>query len=117
MNDLIRRKDVEQMLASIGGCDATEEYERGFDDAIDLALSELREVKSVDRWIPCSERLPEYTSNYLVTVIIGSEFGAFKSVRSAIYNIKTGWHIDKENNEIILDVIAWKELSKPWEGE
>ena len=47
-NDLVYRKDVEQMLARIGGCDATEEYERGFDEAIDAALDELRKVKAAD---------------------------------------------------------------------
>lgn len=45
-NDTVYRKDVEQMLANIGGCDASEEWERGWDEAIDTALDELRKVKS-----------------------------------------------------------------------
>lgn len=69
----------------------------------------------VGEWIPCSERLPEDTSNYLVTVMIGSPFGAYKEVRSAIYNIKTGWYVYKNTDEVVA-VIAWKEPSEPWEG-
>lgn len=57
MNDLIRRKDVEQMLTALGGCDASDEESRGWDNAIDAAMEGLRKIESADRWIPCSERL------------------------------------------------------------
>lgn len=116
-NDLVYRKDVEQMLASIGGCDATEEYERGFDDAIDVALSELREVKSVDRWIPCSERLPK--NNYdTVLVFLDS-----KIYDIAIWHSEYGfrpWYAGFFNEsppEWDACVTAWQPLPEPWEGE
>lgn len=40
-NDLIRRKDVEQMLKDLGGCDASDEESRGWDKAIDAAMEGL----------------------------------------------------------------------------
>ena len=46
MNDLIRRKDVEQMLTALGGCDASDKEAAGWDKAIDAALEGLRKVES-----------------------------------------------------------------------
>lgn len=58
-NDLIKRSDVEKMLTALGGCDASDEESRGWDNAIDAAMEGLRKVESAGRWIPCSEKLPE----------------------------------------------------------
>lgn len=70
MNDLIKRSDVEKMLSSIGGCDATEEWERGWDEAIDTALNELRKVKAADRWIqPILEGLENIAKKHPYKVI------------------------------------------------
>lgn len=92
-----------------------------FIDGIESMYEIIRELvkrqQKVDEWIPCNKQLPKYTSDYSVTVMIASPFGAFKTVRSALYNIKTGWCIDKRSDEIISDIIAWKEPSAPWEGE
>lgn len=46
MNDLIRRKDVEQMLTALGGCDASDKEAEGWDNAIDAAMDGLRKVES-----------------------------------------------------------------------
>ena len=59
MNDLIRRKDVEQMLTALGGCDASDKEAEGWDKAIGAAMEGLRNVESADKWIPYSERLLE----------------------------------------------------------
>lgn len=71
MNDLIMRKDVEQILKDLGGCDASDKEAAGWDKAIDAALEGLRKIESADRWIPCSERLPEQgvmnSTDYTVT--------------------------------------------------
>lgn len=71
MNDLIRRKDVEQMLKDLGGCDASDEESRGWDKAIDAAMEGLRKVEVANRWIPCSERLLKQgvmnSTDYIVT--------------------------------------------------
>lgn len=68
-----------------------------------------------DGWIPCSERLPEYTDNYNVTVGIGSMLGYFEEVRTYRYEIFNGknpyrkWIIPNNANEIV-NVIAWQNL-------
>ena len=49
MNDLIMRKDVEQMLKDLGGCDASDKEAAGWDKAIDAAMEGLRKIESADR--------------------------------------------------------------------
>lgn len=44
--DLVWRRDVYEMLNGIGGCDAEDEYFKGWDKAIDGAISELDKVPS-----------------------------------------------------------------------
>ena len=83
---------------------------------IDEIIKYVQKMPKVGEWIPCSERLPKYTSNYLVTVMIGSPFGSYKEVRSAIYNTKTGWCVYESADEIA-NVIAWAESPEPWKGE
>lgn len=62
--------DAQKMLSSIGGCDATEEWERGWDEAIDTALNELRKVKAADRWIqPILEGLENIAKKHPYKVI------------------------------------------------
>ena len=51
MDDLIKRSDVEQMLTALGGCDASDEESRGWDNAIDAAMEGLRKVESANEWI------------------------------------------------------------------
>lgn len=47
-NDLIKRSDVEQMLAALGGCDASDKEAEGWDKAIDAAIIGLEELDSAN---------------------------------------------------------------------
>lgn len=40
-DELIRKSDVYEMLHSLGGCDADNQYDRGWDDAVSNAIEEL----------------------------------------------------------------------------
>lgn len=51
MNDLIMRKDVEQILKDLGGCDASDKEAAGWDKAIDAAIIGLEELDSANEWI------------------------------------------------------------------
>lgn len=107
MNDLIRRKDVEQMLTALGGCDASDKEAAGWDKAIDAAMEGLRKVESADGWIPCNEKLPNFGVDVEVTTNNGERF---------IGHYAGGCWYDSITGDYI-QVKAWKEPSDPWEGE
>lgn len=71
-------------------------------------LAELQERREADRWIPVSERLPEESNFYLVT--IADKYTTY--VNTLFFMISTAdmWEHDKR-------VIAWKPLPKPYESE
>ena len=108
-NDLIRRKDVEKMLTELGGCDASEEWERGWDEAIDAALDGLRKVESVNKWVPFTFdengrfdcRIPDKGEEVLLSD--GEE------VWLEVFGCdKEGYYLGS------LDGVAWMPLPKPW---
>lgn len=69
----------------------------------------------VGEWIPCSERLPEKTSSYLVTTIAADAFGKpYYVMDVALYNIIYGWTL---NNKKCEEIFAWQPLPEPWGGE
>lgn len=46
MNDYIRRKEVYQKLHDAGGCDASDEWSKGYDAAIDVAIEIIENMPS-----------------------------------------------------------------------
>ena len=117
-NDTVYRKDVEQMLAELGGCDASEEWERGWDKAIDAAMEGLRKVESADKWILCSERLPDEGKE----VLISYDYDSFdiEMTPKRYLGVMIGYYEDSEwwsSDEWTDGVTAWYPLPEPWEGE
>lgn len=74
------------------------------------SIEELQERREADRWIPVSERLPEQTTAYLVTIKFSEDYEECIMTDTVIYNTKYGWNTVDE-------VIAWKPLPKPYESE
>lgn len=70
-------------------------------------LSIINEQPKVAEWIPCSERLPKTSQDLEVTCKNGGRFVAY-------YTGKNWYHCI---TNAVVDVIAWKEPSEPWEGE
>lgn len=90
MSDLINRQDAIAI--------ATQEGAYGY-----ISAQELAEMPSAQRWIPCSERLPEEARSYLVT---NSKWGAWCVDRDMFID----GHWAKND-----DVIAWMPLPEPYE--
>jgi hypothetical protein len=90
-------------------------------DRVQDAIQRIKNAPTIDSygtWIPCSERLPEYTDEYNVTLGIASEFGYFKKVTTlrfeSIKGKESRWVIPK--NEVCR-VIAWMPLPEPYREE
>lgn len=67
------------------------------------------------QWIPTSERQPEHTGDYLVTMGINYDgAGMFDCIRVASYNICFGWGLYEKNDTHTLfgEITAWAELPK-----
>lgn len=71
---------------------------------------------TVDMWIPCSERLPNESDYYLVTII--NPFGE-KEVCVIWFAYKADYYGVSEWRELTDDdtVLAWMPLPEPWKGE
>ena len=119
-------------LHNIGGCDATCDFDKGWDDAIGEAISIVQKVAKEynNGWISCSERLPELKTksfgnkqkrtNVLVTLRNGVvkemtyEFATKEFWEAGDENYIEHWKEDYNGNDI--EVIAWmplRELYQP----
>ena len=74
------------------------------------ALGMIENIRPEQRWIPCSERLPEEDGTYIVSGIWGS---GKEQVGECEYLVEDGYFQTAWN----FDVKAWMPLPKPWEGE
>lgn len=74
--------------------------------AINEMLEIIKRQPEVGEWIPCSERLPKTSQDLEVTCKNGGRFVAY-------YTGKNWYHCI---TNAVVDIIAWKEPSEPWEG-
>lgn len=83
--------------------------------ALDMAIKAIEQT----RWIPVSERLPEFTADYKVTVGINYDGGGmFPEIRIALYNkVYKCWVVYESDRAIVGDVIAWMPLPEPYKED
>ena len=98
-----------------------DEYANGMSDGFEEAIKNVNELAEEYKggWIPVSERLPEYTDEYNVTVDAASEFGCYRTVKTFRFERIEGkepkWVIPQDE---VYRVIAWMPLPAPYtEGE
>ena len=72
-------------------------------------LTELKERREADRWIPVSERLPE-NDEYVLVYDNSDMFVAW-------FSKKLGWCSFDGDFDEHTPIIAWKPLPKPYESE
>lgn len=77
----------------------------------------LNALPSAERWVPCSERLPEATrESYWVCTNIGSQHECRWTNSSPIWtNLTTEWHWNIFDLPQYTKVVAWMPLPEPYE--
>lgn len=107
-----------------GGRDIDGDYIEGnYSEKLYDAITSLPPATPQEpRWIPISERLPEDSGEYLVSVIdeYNEDQSYYKAVEVAWFAHKKDYDIkESEWRELGIDekVIAWMSLPLPWEGE
>ena len=106
MSDLISRQ---------AAIDAIERNSCNTQRAID-AVNALPSAQPEQRWIPCSERLPEEYGNYLISISID---GGEPDIGTINPNDPRGWSLCDANGFYWvaskgLEVIAWMPLPEPY---
>ena len=94
--------------------DEYNQYLAGLMDG-ESAIRQLPSAQPEQRWIPCSERLPENDERVLATTAWGDV-----TIAERIYPPidDTCWFIhDGNTNATIDDVVAWMPIIEPYEGE
>ena len=119
MADLIDRQATIDAVSDLNA-----EHRVSWKDAVMDLLDELPSAQPEQRWIPCSERLPEEYDEYRITWTTSASKKRF--VGGAEYEVTNEWD-DKRNDfkgEWLLDdyikaypdvnVIAWKPIEEPY---
>lgn len=109
MSDLISRQaaiEVLHMDTSIIPYKKAREYVDATILEIRNRLENLPSAHPVQRWIPCNERLPEESGNYLVTAM-------WKGRPEVDMDY---WQFDCMWDDWGDEVIAWMPLPEPWKG-
>lgn len=113
MNDLIRREDAIKVFIDWGmkefGFHDLNRNERFID-----ALSALPSAKAVQEWIPCSERLPSESGDYLCTIPLNADETYTEVLtfhKGRFYEDDDEWGATYHD-----DVIAWMPLPEPYKG-
>lgn len=116
MDDLIRRADAIELCRKWRDKAHEAKDQDGWWMAANL-LSHTKKIPSADavsEWIPCSERMPEFSTEVLVTMEWGD-----RHVMSVEWDSQTNelaWEDTIQNFRWDFDnVIAWMPLPKPYE--
>ena len=112
-DDLISRAEAIEAFdgTKVGEKNCTE-YDSGYNDGIDFAVSTLSVLPSAQQWIPCSERLPDTGKIVLVCGKMGGIYTAIYSKQRADWD-NGWWKLNSKSHRC--DPKAWMPLPKPYE--
>ena len=98
-----------------------EEFLSEYTDAIKMGIEALSSSEKPNKWIPCSERLPEIADVYLVTRYYPKNVMNPKYlVDACCFDGSSTWYNDNRINHeraYADNVIAWQENPEPYKAE
>lgn len=124
MKDLISRQAVIDELREAEN-HAFNSFYKGLVKAHKI-IANIPSAQPEQRWIPCSERLPEKNGRYLVTRGLNACGSLWNRIYIANYSdlmgiksIKIWWqgNVGKSDFERLDDVLAWIPLPEPYRAE
>lgn len=114
--DCISRQAAIKVIDSVFPVDPMKsEYAQGIACGAALAKTYVEQLPSAQqRWIPCSERLPDEYGNYLISIK-----GEEPDIGTINPNDPRGWSLCDANgfywaNDKMLNIIAWMPLPEPY---
>ena len=123
--DIISRQAA--VIAVTAGSISTATVFGRTEEGMTAAKEIIRAIKSIpsaqpeQRWIPCSERLPEIKEHHVsdpCIVYCNNHAYGFAELEENIFG-QVGWNCerDDEYHEPLGEVLAWMPLPEPWRGE
>ena len=129
MDDLISRAAViEAVHDEFDGCLVWDESGKATANEVERIIASLPSAQPEQRWIPCSERLPEEYGEYRITWVT-SYAPSKRFIGDSEYEVTSVWDEERKDfkGEWLLDeyikhypdvkVIAWKPLEEPYQAE
>ena len=108
MNDLISRQAAIDAFTGVVILEPAQSAQRYIDGVIER-IQNLPSAQPEQRWIPCSERLPEENGSYIVTSI------DYVDTFEAVFDAGEWFSIDYCDD--IKNVIAWMPLPDVYKGK
>lgn len=117
--ELIEKKKLWDEINEIGGCDAEDEWSKGWDSAITEALHIVEEQPKIDvvntnvsnKWIPVTERLPEQREDVIMNAFWHENWQPLLGWYSNMNDI---WHYEFGGCDHHVQVNAWMPLPEPY---
>lgn len=124
MSDLIDRQAAIEVIDAVFPVDPMQSvYAQGIARGVALAktyVEQLPPAQPEQRWIPCSERLPDIKEHHVsepCIVYCENRAYGFAELEENIFG-QVGWNCerDDEYHEPLGEVIAWMPLPEPYKG-
>ena len=107
-SDLIRRAELLELYEGLDG--------QGLKVPVEVVVQNIKDMPTVDRWIPCSERLPEKNGQYLVVADCGISEKVYRQIVK--YWDGEGQKWMPNNYAPSTHFVAWMPLPEPYkDGE
>ena len=91
-----------------------------YKEALKMLIDKIEHAPTIEpeqRWIPCSERLPNTNGIYIVTRRISDGFECRNITDACYFDGSNTWHDDTRVNhkrKYLADVLAWMPLPEPY---